>query len=205
MLVCGTIHQLVPNMQDKKFVSRGGLKLEHALKEFAVNVTDMVVLDIGSSTGGFVDCLLQNGAAKVYSLDTAYGELAWKLRQDPRVVVIERQNILFYDSLPEKVDLVTIDVTFTHLDKILVKVKDFIKDNAKVIALLKPQYEDSKLAMHNKGVIPEEQRQALVATIVSNIQDKGWQLLSKTVSPITGKDGNTEYLLYLAPTRPSTE
>ena len=99
-------------MDEKKYVSRGGLKLEHALKEFDIDVTGLTVLDVGSSTGGFVDCLLQHGAKKVYALDTAYGEFAWKLRNDPRVVVMERQNILYLESLPELVDLITIDVTF---------------------------------------------------------------------------------------------
>src|SRR3989338_4821853 len=135
-------------MEDRKYVSRGGLKLEHALKTFNVDVTGLTVLDVGSSTGGFVDCLLQHGAKKVYSVDTAYGELAYKLRIGPRVVVMERQNILFLENLSEPVDLITIDVTFTSLEKILPVVSKF---GSKIIALLKPQYEDQKLALKNKG------------------------------------------------------
>lgn len=173
-------------MDEKRFVSRGGLKLEHALKEFGVNVAGMTVLDVGSSTGGFVDCLLQQGAKKVYSLDTAYGELAWKLRQDPRVVVIERQNILYYEGPPEKVDLITIDVTFTSLKKILPIVRKF---GDKVIALLKPQYEDQKLALKNRGVIPQEKLQEII---------NGFDFEKIVESPIKGGSGNTEYLIQIA-------
>ena len=128
---------------ENKFVSRGGVKLEHALVTFGVDVKNKIILDVGSSTGGFVDCLLQHGAAKVYSLDTAYGELAWTLRKDPRVVVMERTNIVDMkesSDLLELIDLVTIDVTFTSLAKILPIVKKFLRPGGKIIALLKPQY-----------------------------------------------------------------
>lgn len=170
---------------DQKYVSRGGIKLEHALKGFNVDVTDMTVLDVGSSTGGFVDCLLQHGAKKVYALDTAYGELAWKLRIDPRVVVMERQNILFLDSLPEKVDLVTIDVSFTSLTKILPVVRKFSQE---IIALLKPQYEDQQLALKHHGIIPE----AALPEILAKFK---YQKI--TPSPILGREGNKEYLLLI--------
>lgn len=182
---------------DNHFVSRGGIKLEHAIKIFAVDVTKLTVLDIGSSTGGFVDCLLQHGVAKVYSVDTAYGELAWKLRQDPKVVVIERQNILFLKSLPEQVNLVTIDVTFTSLTKILPVIKKFLKPDGKVVALLKPQYEDQKLAMKSHGIIPDDAQKKIVDRIVKSSEENGYKLLNKTESPITGTGGNKEYLLYL--------
>src|SRR5215213_125739 len=128
-------------MIDKQFVSRGGIKLQAALDQLQVGVAGKTVLDVGSSTGGFVDCLLQNGAAKVYALDTAYGELAWKLRNDPRVVVMERTNILHLESFPEKVDLITIDAGWTKLGLILPKIKQFLKEGGQVIALLKPHYE----------------------------------------------------------------
>lgn len=170
-------------MDEKKFVSRGGIKLEHALKEFSIDVKGLTVLDVGSSTGGFVDCLLQHGAKKVYALDTAYGEFAWKLRQDPRVVVRERQNILYLDSLPEKIDLVTIDVTFTSLKKILPVVKKF---SDKIIALLKPQYENSELALKHHGVIPQENLQETI---------NQFEFEKITESPIKGGSGNTEYLI----------
>lgn len=159
--------------------------MEHTLKEFNVDVTGMTVLDVGSSTGGFVDCLLQHGAKKVYSVDTAYGELAWKLRIDPRVIVMERQNILFLEALPETVDLITIDVTFTSLAKVLPVVKKFGK---KIIALLKPQYEDQKLALKNHGIIPENLHKDILAKF-------NYQKI--TPSPILGREGNKEYLLYL--------
>lgn len=167
------------------YVSRGGIKLEAALKEFNVDVTGMTVLDVGSSTGGFVDCLLQHGAKKVYALDTAYGELAYKLRIDPRVVVMERQNILFLESLPEPVDLITIDVTFTSLEKILPIVSKFGK---KIIALLKPQYEDQKLALKHKGIIPQEELQKIIDRF------KFDKIIE---SPIKGGSGNTEYLILI--------
>jgi len=182
---------------DSQFVSRGGLKLEHALREFNLDVKDFVVLDVGSSTGGFVDCLLQHGATKVYSLDTAYGELAWKLRQNPKVVVMERKNILYLETLPEIVDLVTIDVTFTSLEKILPIVKKFLKPDGKIIALVKPQYENSPLALKNKGVIPDELFNDVVGMIRFKIQGLGFKILNETDSPILGGSGNKEYLLYL--------
>ena len=159
--------------------------MAHALKEFEVDVKGLTVLDVGSSTGGFVDCLLQNGATKVYALDTAYGEFAWKLRNDPRVVVMERQNVLFLKSLSEEVDLVTIDVTFTSLEKILPVVKKFLKENGKIIALVKPQYERQDIALKHHGVIPSE----LLPEILNNFK---FQKIIE--SPIKGGSGNTEYL-----------
>lgn len=172
-------------MDKNNYVSRGGIKLAHALKEFEVDVKGLTVLDVGSSTGGFVDCLLQNGAAKVYALDTAYGEFAWKLRNDPRVVVIERQNILFLGSLPEKVDLITIDVTFTSLEKILPVVKKFLKQNGKIIALVKPQYERQDIALKHHGVIPTEH--------LSEVLNK-FKFQKIIESPIKGGSGNIEFL-----------
>lgn len=187
----------------KTFVSRGGIKLEHALKEFKIDVTGLTVLDVGSSTGGFVDCLLQNGAKKVYALDTAYGEFAWKLRIDPRVVVMEKQNILYLESLPasrsaslggpEPIDLVTIDVTFTSLKKILPVVKKFLKDNGQVIALVKPQYERQDIALKNKGVIPQE----MLEPIVGDINFDGFKIIQRIDSPILGGSGNKEFLTLL--------
>lgn len=183
---------------DSKYVSRGGTKLEHALKEFNINVAGLTVLDVGSSTGGFVDCLLQHGAAKVYSVDTAYGELVWKLRIDPRVVVMERENILFLESLPETVDIITIDVTFTSLTKILPKVKAFLKPAGKIIALLKPQYEDQKLALKHSGIIPENFHEEIITRLKVTIKNGGYKYINLTTSPILGREGNKEYLLYFS-------
>ncbi len=183
---------------DNKFVSRGGTKLEHALKTFEVDVTGKIALDVGSSTGGFVDCLLQYGAAKVYSLDTAYGELAWKLRIDPKVVVIERQNIMHFDSLAEKVDLITIDVTFTPLAKIVEKVQKFLKPQGQIIALLKPQYEDQDLALKNRGIIPETSLKEILDNTLLAIKYLGLSVAGKTDSPILGGSGNREFLLLIS-------
>lgn len=179
-------------MPQKQFVSRGGLKLQHALETWGLNAQGLVVLDVGSSTGGFVDCLLQNGASKVYSLDTAYGELAWKLRQNPKVVLLERTNILDLKELPEKVDLVTIDVTFTSLSKIIPLVKNVLKPDAKIVALLKPQYENQKLALKHKGVIPEDYHPEIIAILKDSLH------FSEIIdSPILGGNGNKEYLILL--------
>lgn len=181
------------------YVSRGGIKLEHALKEFGVDVTGLTVLDIGSSTGGFVDCLLQHGAKKVYSVDTAYGELAWKLRNDPRVVVMERQNILFLEDLPEKVALVTIDVSFTSLTKILPVVKRLLDPSTSlgILALVKPQYEDQKLALKHRGVIPEAFHPEIIERIKEFVKESGFEYLGQTPSLILGGEGNKEYFLHL--------
>lgn len=181
-------------MDEKKYVSRGGLKLEKALKEFNVDVTGMTVLDVGSSTGGFVDCLLQNGAKKVYSIDTAYGELAWKLRNDPRVVVMERENILHLESLPELVDLITIDLSFTPLSKALPIVKKF---GSKIIALVKPQYEDQKLALKHHGIIPESFHPEIIERIKEFAKEADFKYLGQTPSPILGGEGNKEYFIFL--------
>lgn len=183
------------------YVSRGGIKLDHALKIFGIDPTNLTVLDVGSSTGGFVDCLLQHGAKKVYALDTCYGELAWKLRQDPRVVVLERQNILFLDNLPETVDLVTIDVTFTSLTKILPIIQKFLKPTGKIIALLKPQYENSPIALKNKGIVPQDQIENILNQTISKIKELGFKILAQTDSPILGGSGNKEYLIYLLYTK----
>lgn len=194
--------------QPQKYVSRGGTKLKHALKEFGINVSGLTVLDVGSSTGGFVDCLLQHGAAKIYSVDTAYGELAWKLRTDSRVVVMERENILFLGSLPEKVDLITIDVSFTSLTKILPAVKKFLDPSAKltlsevegvgIIALLKPQYEDQKEALKHHGIIPETSVNRIIKDVEKSAQNNGFKILGQTESPILGREGNKEYFLLLS-------
>ena len=140
------------------YVSRGGLKLEKALQIFPISVADKVVADVGASTGGFTDCALQNGAAKVYALDVGYGQLAWKLRQDERVINMERTNVRYLeeDSLPEKVDAVTIDVAFISLDKILPAVHKILKESGFVVALIKPQFEAGKENVGKKGVVRDE-------------------------------------------------
>lgn len=182
---------------DSQFVSRGGTKLKAALDNFKVGAQEKTVLDVGSSTGGFVDCLLQAGAMKVYSVDTAYGELAWTLRNDPRVIVMERQNILRLESLPEKIDLVTIDVTFTALEKILPKIKNFLKPGGEVVALLKPQYENQSLTLKNGGVLPDKFHQEIIEYVKIKAEEVGFKWIGIIDSPILGGSGNKEYLVYL--------
>lgn len=177
-----------------RFVSRGGDKLQSAIVNFQLSTVNLIVLDIGSSTGGFVDCLLQNGAKKVYALDTAYGELAWELRNDPRVVVMERTNILYLQSLPEPVDLITIDAGWTKLELILPVVKKFLKPNGLIIALLKPHYEADKRDLI-KGVLSPEKAEIVKDLVMKKIYDLGFKIISQMESPILGGAGNKEYLL----------
>ncbi len=184
-------------MDNSSFVSRGGTKLQAAVDQFELKVTGSVCLDVGCSTGGFVDCLLQNGAAKVYALDTAYGELAWKLRNNQQVVVMERTNILHVHSFPEPVDLITIDAGWTKLELILRIIGPFLKPQGQIIALLKPHYqaEKSKLV---KGVLPEIEAEALTEHFIKHLEGQGvYKVSGVMASPILGGAGNTEYLLHL--------
>ena len=182
---------------DKSFVSRGGIKLKAALSEFNINVKDKIALDVGSSTGGFVDCLLQNGAKKVYALDTAYGELAWKLRNDPKVVVMERTNILYLKELPEKVDIITIDAGWTKMELVLPVVKKFLKPNGIIIALLKPHYEANKKDLI-KGVLPIEIAEQVRDKVIKTINDFRLTINDCMDSPILGGAGNKEFLLKIS-------
>ena len=186
------------DLTPSNYVSRGGLKIEKALKEFKLDVKDKVILDVGSSTGGFVDCLLQNGAAKVYSTDTSYGELAWKLRKDERVVVMERTNILHLKELPESVDVITIDASWTKLELILPVVKAFLKEDGYIVALLKPHYEAGK-SLLVKGVLPDELQEKIVNKVKDKIVELGFSIKKETDSPILGGGGNRELLLLLEP------
>lgn len=187
---------------DKQFVSRGGVKLQAAIENWSANrrmkIENLTVLDVGSSTGGFVDCLLQNGAKKVYALDTAYGELAWKLRNDPKVVVMERTNILHLESLPESVDLITIDAGWTKLGLILPIVKNFLKPDGIIIALLKPHYEANKRDLI-KGVLSLGIAEQIKDQVVNRLQGTGYSVQEIMDSPILGGAGNKEYLLFLKP------
>ncbi len=183
-------------MASDQFVSRGGEKLESAIKNFKLKISNLTCLDVGSSTGGFVDCLLQNGAKKVYALDTAYGELAWKLRNDPRVVVMERTNILYLESLPEVVDLVTIDAGWTKLELILPRIKKFLKPGGIIIALLKPHYEAEKSKLR-KGILMPEYVDEVVEKVSKTIYDLRFTINQIMESPILGGAGNREYLLLL--------
>lgn len=183
-------------MASDEFVSRGGEKLKAAIENWKLNVKNLVVLDVGSSTGGFVDCLLQNGAVKIYSVDTCYGELAWKLRNDPRVVVMERTNILHLESLSEMVDLITIDASWTKLRLILPVVSHFLTRGGSIIALLKPHYESEKKDLV-KGILPKELAMEVKEKVVEQIKERGFLVEKEMESPILGGGGNTEYLLLI--------
>ncbi len=183
------------------FVSRGGLKLAHALKEFGLDVSGKIALDVGASTGGFTDCLLQNGAARVYAVDVSYGPLAWKLRQDPRVVVLERTNIRYLtpDKLKEGVpELAVIDVSFISLTKVLPVVYDLLADKAEVVALIKPQFEAKREQVPRGGVIRDQAvRDETIEKVKQAAVKDGFKLGGLTQSPIEGAEGNVEYLIRL--------
>lgn len=181
------------------YVSRGGLKLEKALKSFNINLKGKVVLDVGASTGGFTDCALQNGASRVYSVDVGYGQLAWKLRSDPRVVVIERTNIknLQPGSLDPRPEFITIDVSFISLEKVLPGISLLADGKAGGVALVKPQFEAGRDKVGKKGVVREPRiHREVLNNICGMMLRSGWGVLGLDYSPIRGPEGNIEYLLY---------
>lgn len=177
------------------FVSRGGLKLEHALQTFNLNVTALTCADLGCSTGGFTDCLLQRGAEKVYAVDTGYGVLDWKLRKDARVVVKERTNAMHVD-LPEKVDLVVIDCAWTKQKHILPSAKRLLKPQGRIVTLVKPHYEAEPSTLR-KGILPQDQVESVVNRVLEQIASDGFGVVDKVESPIKGSKGNTEWLVLL--------
>lgn len=182
------------------YVSRGGLKLEKAMKNFDLSLEGKVCMDIGASTGGFTDCMLQNGATKVYSVDVGYGQLAWKLRQDERVVCMERQNIRFLetDALDERPDFASIDVSFISLKLVLPKAWELLNDGGRVVALIKPQFEAGREKVGKKGVVREKSTHIEVIEMVSRLAImEGFKILDLDFSPIKGPEGNIEYLIYL--------
>lgn len=189
-------------MNDTQYVSRGGYKLAAAIENWKLKINNLTVLDVGSSTGGFVDCLLQHGAQKVYSVDTSYGELAWKLRQDPRVVVMERTNALHLE-LPEQVDLITVDTSWTKLELVLPVVAKYLKPEGQIIALLKPHYQvDKKLLI--KGVLPKEHLETIKNDVILKIENcitcpptGGLKITGEIPSPVLGGGGNHEFLLQI--------
>ena len=182
------------------YVSRGGLKLEKALESFDVSVRDLVCLDVGASTGGFTDCLLQHGAGRVYAVDVGYGQLAWQLRQDNRVIPIERTNIrsMPLTLLPEPVDLVTIDVSFISLKIVVPAVLKFTRKPARIIALIKPQFEVGKGRVGKGGVVRDPlQHDGVIDDLCRFFKDSGLSALAVVPSPILGPSGNKEFLIYL--------
>lgn len=181
------------------YVSRGGLKLEKAMKSFPITLESKVCMDIGASTGGFTDCMLQNGASKVFSIDVGYGQFAWKLRTDERVVCMERTNIRYVkpEDLGELVDFASIDVSFISLKKIMPATVALLKDKGEVVALIKPQFEAGKEKVGKKGVVRDiEVHKEVVFGIVEYLLENNLNVLGVSYSPIKGPEGNIEYLVY---------
>jgi len=191
-----------------KYVSRGGLKLEKAIAFFGVDPGGKVCLDVGASTGGFTDCMLQNGAERVYAIDVGYGQLAWSLREDPRVVCMERTNIRYVtpEDIGEAADFSSIDVSFISLKLVLPVVKTLLKDGGEVLALIKPQFEAGREKVGKKGVVrdPAVHREVL-EDFLSYVSDYGFFCLGVTHSPIKGPEGNIEYLGHLTTIPPQEE
>lgn len=181
-----------------RYVSRGGLKLEQALADFPITVSGQVCADVGASTGGFTDCLLQHGAAKVYAIDVGYGQLAVKLRDDPRVIVMERTNVRYLETLEEPVALVAIDVSFISLSLILPVVRSWLRASGDVIALIKPQFEAGKADVGKGGIVKDSavHRQVLYE-VLANAEALGFRVQGLRQSPITGTKGNIEFLMWL--------
>lgn len=182
------------------YVSRGGYKLEKALQVFGINPTDYTCIDCGASTGGFTDVLLQNGAEKVYAVDVGYGQLAWKLRNDPRVVNIERTNARYLTSeiIPCKVDLAVTDVSFISIKLIIPVLKDFILDNGAIVCLIKPQFEAGREEIGKKGVVRDiNVHMGVINDILSFVDSIGLSVCGLDFSPVKGPEGNIEFLLYL--------
>lgn len=183
-----------------KYVSRGGLKLEKAIEVFPIELEGRVCMDVGSSTGGFTDCMLQNGAVKVYAVDVGTNQLAWKLRQDERVISMEKTNVRYLtpEQIKEKVSFVSIDVSFISLTKVLTPVKDLMEDDGEMVCLIKPQFEAGREKVGKKGVVRDMNVHMEVIHKVSSYADKiGFDCLGLDYSPIKGPEGNIEYLLYL--------
>ena len=181
------------------YVSRGGLKLEKAIKDFSITLENYVCLDIGASTGGFTDCMLQNGAKKVYAIDVGYGQFAWKLRTDPRVVCMERTNIRYVtpEDIGELSDFASIDVSFISLTKVLPAVQKLLKKDGYIVALIKPQFEAGRDKIGKKGVVRDKStHKEVIDHIVNFFQREGISVIDIEYSPIKGPEGNIEYLLY---------
>ena len=184
--------------KDHPWVSRGGVKLAHALEHFGWDVTDAVALDVGASTGGFTDVLLHNGARKVFAVDVGTNQLAWKLRQDPRVVVHEQTNARYLDDdiVTEPVDLVVCDASFIGLAKVLDKALDFARKGGRLVALVKPQFEAERNEIGKGGVVRDaEVHERVCAAAAAWLASRGWRVEGITQSPITGPEGNVEFLL----------
>ena len=182
------------------YVSRGGLKLEKALHSFPIDLTGAVCMDIGASTGGFTDCMLQNGAAKVYAVDVGYGQFAWKLRNDPRVVCMEKTNIRYVtkEEIPEPLDFASADVSFISLTKVLPVAFSLLKPDGEMVCLIKPQFEAGREKVGKKGVVRDPKvHEEVIEGILAFAKETGFFACGLTGSPIRGPEGNIEYLVWL--------
>ena len=183
------------------YVSRGGLKLEKAIDSFNIDVKNKICMDIGASTGGFTDCMLREGAKKVYAIDVGYGQLDWKIRNDPRVIVMERTNIRYVskDDIDDIIDFISIDVSFISLELVLPVAKTFLSQNGKIVALIKPQFEAGRERVGKKGIVRDKNTHIDVIENMLNFCNKeGLTLLDLDFSPITGGTGNIEFLAYIS-------
>lgn len=183
-----------------KYVSRGGLKLEKAMDRFGVRLDGKICMDVGASTGGFTDCMLQNGAVKVYSVDVGHGQLAWKLRNDERVVCMEKTNVRYVtpEDIADPIGFASIDVSFISLTKVLGPVKALLEDNGQIVCLIKPQFEAGREKVGKKGVVREPAiHLEVIDMVIDYALSIGFEALNLEFSPIKGPEGNIEYLLYL--------
>ena len=186
-----------------KYVSRGGLKLEKAMTHFGITLDGKVCMDIGASTGGFTDCMLQNGASKVYSVDVGYGQFAWKLRQDPRVVCMEKTNIRYVtpEDIDDALDFASVDVSFISLTKVLGPARALLKDNGQMVCLIKPQFEAGREKVGKKGVVRDKAvHEEVINKVIDFALEIGFSVHNLEYSPIKGPEGNIEYLVYIEKT-----
>lgn len=183
-----------------RYVSRGGLKLEKAMAQFGITLDDKVCMDIGASTGGFTDCMLQNGAKKVYAVDVGYGQFAWKLRQDPRVVCMEKTNIRYVtpEDIGDVLNFASVDVSFISLTKVLGPAKELLKDGGQMVCLIKPQFEAGKDKVGKKGVVRDPAvHKEVIERVILFAKSIGFGILHLDYSPIKGPEGNIEYLVHI--------
>lgn len=183
-----------------KYVSRGGLKLEKAMTHFGISLEDKICMDIGASTGGFTDCMLQNGAKKVYAVDVGYGQFAWKLRTDERVVCMEKTNIRYVtpEDIADVLDFASVDVSFISLAKVLPAAKELLRDEGEMVCLIKPQFEAGREKVGKKGVVrdPAVHRE-VIGKVITDARELGFSILHLEYSPIKGPEGNIEYLVHI--------
>ena len=183
-----------------KYVSRGGLKLEKAMTHFGIELADKICMDIGASTGGFTDCMLQNGAKKVYAVDVGYGQFAWKLRQDERVVCMEKTNIRYVtpEDIADRLDFASVDVSFISLTKVLEPARNLLQDDGEMVCLIKPQFEAGREKVGKKGVVREKSvHEEVICKVIDYAVSIGFVVLNLEYSPIKGPEGNIEYLVYI--------